>query len=280
MNTPLFTADGIYSINPLLNHASLTDIRAQLLTQLHDTPEEMHLRWRLFQVLCLLGEWKSALKQLQTCAAFEFITEATAQALRSLIQAEQQRIAILGGQHLPTWYQQTCPEWAHAFIEALAVAAANTDEAIADADMIRMDAMKNIPDIAGETHLGTFTWISDSDSRLGPVVELVIGGQLQLVPFNQIHHMQWQPPKGLLDLVWTPVTVTFQDGMTIESFMPTRYAISNTTNDQAKMSRITEWSSVGETTVIGIGQKVWMTNEGDMSLCDLRHLLIYPNPVV
>lgn len=280
MNTPLFKEDGIYHINALLAESSLSAIQQQLRTQLHDTPEQMHLRWRLFQVLCLQGEWQSALKQLQTCAAFEFITEQTAQALRSLIRAEQARTCILSGQMTPLWYQNNCPAWATGLLEACQLTALNTTESIVDADMIRQDAMAHIPDIAGETHLGTFTWISDSDSRLGPVIELVIAGQLQLVPLNQISHMQWQAPQGLLDLIWTPVKVTMQDGVMLDSFMPTRYVISSATSDQAKLSRVTEWLSEGETTVIGTGQKVWITDQGEISLCDLRHLRIYPQPAV
>lgn len=276
MQTLSFEETGVYHLNALLNQASLADIRTQLRHQLHDTPEKMHLRWRLFQILCLQSDWKGALKQLQTCAAFEFITEKTAQALRCLIQAEQQRLALFAGQYTAVWYQGHCPEWAHDFLTALSLSATQTPESLADADMLRMEAIKKIPDIKGLANNHAFTWISDSDTRLGPVIELIMSGQLQLVSFDQIQHMQCQAPTGVLDLIWTPVKVTFRDGLTVECYTPTRYVVSQETSEPAKLSRITEWETINDTLVIGHGQKVWLTSQGDMNVCDLRHLDIHP----
>lgn len=272
MQTLTFTEEGTYSLNTLLETASLEDMRKALLAQLADSPEKMHLRWRLFQILCLQGEWKRALRQLQTCTILGFISKPTAQALRCLIRAEQQRSAVLAGKSPAKWLEDQCPVWAQDFLEALTV---TTKGDIADADMIRTEAFKAVPDMTGKIADQPFTWITDTDTRMGPVFELLIDTELRYVPFHKISHMQWQAPKGLLDLIWTPVVVTLHNGTTLDTYMPARYAVDDSHSDAEKMSRMTSWNTMGETAVIGQGQKVWMTDQGEFSVLTLRHLTMH-----
>ncbi|MDB5895266.1 MAG: hypothetical protein JWQ88_2797, partial [Rhodoferax sp.] len=64
-------------------------------------PQDASARWLLFELLCVLGHWERALKQLQAWAALAKDADATAHVLRGLIRAENQRIEVFAGRRVP-----------------------------------------------------------------------------------------------------------------------------------------------------------------------------------
>lgn len=85
-----------------------------------------------------------------------------------------------------------------------------------------------------------------------------------------VGHLRKDAPTKLLDLVWSPVSLEVRDGTHLRGFMPVRYPVREGERDTVLLARETAWIEFGETGVAGRGQKMWSTDQGDISLLDLR----------
>ncbi|MFP3568208.1 type VI secretion system accessory protein TagJ [Paraburkholderia sp. SIMBA_030] len=234
-------------------------------------PAAAELRWSLFQLLCVMGQWERALRQLQVFAQISPAQTRAAQAYRDLIRAERWRAKVVAGRERPGFVFEA-PSWVDGLINALHLAANGEADA---ADSAREAALDHAPLVAAQSPPFRLEWVSDSDSRFGPVCEIITAGHYRWLTFSDITAWQVERPSTLLDLVWAPCTLTLIDGSTLRGFMPARY--SGTENAQASsgerdallLGRTTTWHETGRTGVIALGQKTWMTSAGDMSLFDL-----------
>ncbi|MEJ8824248.1 type VI secretion system accessory protein TagJ [Variovorax humicola] len=227
----------------------------------------------MFELLCVLGQWERALKQLQTWAGLSRDNESTAHVMRGLIRAERQRVEVLSGRidaATLTATETQSPAWMAQLGEALRLAAAGDEAAIESADLARESALSQAPDTAGASDLHSFAWITDSDTRLGPVCEVVLAGAYRWVAFDDLASITKSAPSRLLDLVWAQVDLVLRDGMPLKSYMPMRYPVGAGDRDALLMARETVWSDVGRTGVVARGQKMWTTDAGDMALLDVR----------
>jgi len=237
-------------------------------------PQDPQSRWLLFELLCVLGQWERALKQLQTWAGFSKDFDSTAHVMRGLIRAEYQRMEVFAGRAEPatvTAADTQASSWITGLGEALKLAGNNEQSAIEASDLARERALSQVPDTAGVSDgQPAFAWITDSDTRLGPVCEVVLIGAYRWLAFADLASVTKAAPNGLLDLVWSQVDLVLRDGSPLKGYMPMRYPVLSGDRDAFLLARETVWSDVGRTGVHARGQKMWMTDAGDLSLLDLR----------
>ncbi|MEJ8827315.1 type VI secretion system accessory protein TagJ [Variovorax humicola] len=236
-------------------------------------PQEVRARWLLFELSCVLGQWERALKQLQTWAGLSRDNESTAHVMRGLIRAEHQRMELFAGRAEPATLAaggRSAPAWMAGLGEALRLAAPGDAAAVEAADLARETALGQAPDTAGVSNLMSFAWVSDSDTRLGPVCEVILAGAYRWLAFRDLASIAKAAPAHLLDLVWVQVDLVLRDGTALKGYMPTRYPVHAGDRDALLMARETVWTDVGQTGVIARGQKMWATDAGDMALLDLR----------
>ncbi|MDB5849620.1 MAG: hypothetical protein JWP29_3372 [Rhodoferax sp.] len=239
-------------------------------------PTDVPTRWFLFELLCVLGHWERALKQLQTCATMNPALDGTAQTMRGLIRAERQREAVFAGTQMPVPVVDLSA-WMTQLAEALACnASADHDQA----DVLRAQAMSAAPEAGGRGDMGAFAWLADTDSRLGPVCELMAAGSYRWLAFTDIQRLQIDAPQRLLDLVWASAEITLYPDTPLKAYLPVRYpgtASAPGANDALRLARETIWREVGSTGVFAYGQKTWMTDHGDLPLLDVRELQFGPD---
>ncbi|CAB3711870.1 hypothetical protein LMG22037_04110 [Paraburkholderia phenoliruptrix] len=236
-----------------------TRVRAQPTTASH--------RWALFQLLCVTGDWARAMQQLQTWAKLDPQQAPTAQACRDLIRAERWRARVVSGQERPGFVHEPA-EWVKELVGALRLTADGQSEA---ADKARERALEAAPLIAARTPQGVANWIADSDSRFGPVCEVITAGHYRWVPFADLAAWRVSSPANLINLVWAPCVLTLTDGSVVRGFMPARYPGSDTAADTLRLGRETVWHEAGRTAVIALGQKTWTTEQGDFGLFELAN---------
>jgi type VI secretion system protein ImpE len=238
-------------------------------------PQAPHARWLLFELLCLLGQWQRALQQLQAWATLSREHESTAHVMRGLIRAEHQRMEVLAGRAEPATLiasERPVPAWVAGLAEALKLALDGDSVAMEGADRAREAALAQAPEVPGASNLqASFDWISDSDTRLGPVCEVVLAGAYRWLPFDELKSVTQAGPARLLDLVWSQADLVLRDGTPLKAYLPMRYPVHAGDRDALLMARETVWSDVGRTGVLARGQKMWSTDAGDMALLDLRH---------
>ncbi|WP_295380558.1 type VI secretion system accessory protein TagJ [uncultured Pseudacidovorax sp.] len=292
--TPSSSSPTAQSFRAWASAASLVDALARAEAAVRARPQESRARWLLVELLCVRGDWPRAMKQLQAWAALSKDFDSTAHVVRGLIRAEIQRAEVFAGRIRPAtlaaaaWGEgateehapvpeeaPSAPAWLAGLADALehaAVSAAVAGTTGVDVgDDAREAALSQAPAVSGQSNLvPAFTWVSDSDSRLGPVCEVVLIGAYRWIAFQDLRSIEKRAPQRLLDLVWSQADLVLRDGTPLKGYMPMRYPVATGDQDALLLGRETVWYDVGRTGVHAHGQKVWMSSEGDMPLLDLR----------
>jgi len=176
-------------------------------------------RLALGRLRLVQGEYPKALQQLQLACQFDAESEPEAQLIRMLVRAEQTREAVFEGKILPDLLE-AAPAWLEKLIGALR-------ESGEKATAMRQEALSEASPSKGhygESEPSPFEWIADGDERLGPVIEVVLGGTYYWIPFEKVESIHIPPPKRVMELVWAPVDlklVGHPAGSIV--YMPARY---------------------------------------------------------
>lgn len=253
----------------ILREGNAKEALAKLQDQVRKTPSNPEYRTFLFQLLSILGEWDRAMNQLNVVADLDDGTLAMVQTYREALRCEVYRTEIFNGTRTPLLFGEP-REWVALMIEALRLTA---EGKIAESQDIRSKALEAAPATSGTLDGTPFAWIADADSRLGPILEVVINGQYYWVPIHQISTINIEEPADLRDLVWMPAYFTWSNGGETVGLIPTRYPETHTSDDQLLlMSRKTEWLDKGADLYLGLGQRMLTTDTADYPLLDIREI--------
>jgi len=245
--------------------ACLLDLQAEV----RRNPADPKPRIFLAQLLMVLGQWDRALTQLDVIGEMDAGAIPMTRAYSAAIQCERLRASIFKGERSPLIFGDPEP-WLALVVQGLAALAAGRSE---QADAIRAEAFEAAPATAGSLNGTAFEWIADADSRLGPILEVLLNGAYYWVPFHRIAAIQFDSPADLRDLVWLPAQFTWANGGQAVGFIPTRYVGTETAQDSAlQLSRKTEWTSVGSEAFAGSGQRVLATSADEVPLLEVREL--------
>lgn len=246
---------------------------AALQAQVRDKPGDAKLRVFLFQLLSVLGTWERAMAQLDVCGELDHGTLAMVQTYREAIKCEAVRGAVFAGKTTPVVFGQPAA-WVAMLIEALGQEAQGN---LAQAQHLRANAFEQAPTTAGSLNGEAFDWIADADSRLGPVLEVVLNGRYTWVPFSSLAAIAVDPPEDLRDMVWTPVHLTFSNGGDSVALVPTCYPGTREQPDGTlKLARATEWVELGPDQYAGLGQRILSTSSAEMGLLEAREIKLTP----
>ncbi len=221
----------------------------------------------LFQLLCVMGQWKRALTQLNVAGELDPATLPMVQTYREAIQCEALRDEIFKAAHAPLIFGKP-PAWLALLLEAVKADAAGDT---ARADNARAQAFDAAPAGGGSIDGQRFEWLADADQRLGPVLEAVINGRYFWVPMQRISRIEFDAPSDLRDTVWTPASFTWTNGAQTVGLVPTRYVDTFSSSDNALLlARRTEWIESGALAGHGLGQRMLVTDAGEYPLMDIR----------
>lgn len=245
----------------------------QLQEEVRARPTDAKLRIFLFQLLAVLGQWERALAQLETAATLDASSLAMMQVYREAIRCEVLRTEVFAGRKSPLILGRPEP-WLAFLTEALI--AAGRGQA-AEAEKLRKQAYDQAEPAAGILDGQPFAWIADADSRLGPVLELIIDGRYYWAPFSHLREVVIEKPADLRDIVWMPAHLQFANGAESVALIPTRYPDSLAEGDPLLvLSRKTVWRETGSGAYQGLGQRMLATDCADMPLMDIRKISIDP----
>lgn len=258
----------------LLREGDLSASLAALQDRVRANPSDSRLRIFLFQLLCVLGDWKRAITQLKLCAELDASALPMAQTYREAIICEVFRAQVFAGEKSPLILGAPA-DWVAELIEALRLAGSG---ALDEAETLRARAFDAAPASAGDADGMSFEWIADADMRLGPVLEIIVDGKYYWLPFDQIEALEIEAPSDLRDAVWMAAQLTLRGGGQTVALIPTRYAGTGEGSDAERLARGTRWQEDGAGRFVGIGQRILATSEGDVALMDLRKLTMQGAP--
>lgn len=232
-------------------------------------PEDAKLRVFLFQLLCIMGQWDRAIRQLKICGELDPGALQMAQAYREAIICEVYREKVFTGEKTPLVFGEP-QEWLASLMEAQKLIARGE---VAAASALRAKAFDAAPASPGMIDGQSFEWMADADMRLGPVLEAIINGRYFWLPFNQITAIDFDPPTDLRDAVWTAATLTLKSEGKVVSLIPARYPLSGQDGAPTeKLARATSWRDAGGDAFVGLGQKILATDQLDVALLDARQI--------
>ena len=252
-----------------IREGSPSEALLALQAEIRKNPADAKRRTFLFQLLAVQGEWDRALAQLNVAGDLDAACLPMVQTYREAIACEVLRKQIFQGSKTPLVFGQPS-QWIALLQQALAL---NAKEQHKEAQILRDQAFELAPTTSGTINGEAFEWLADADARLGPVLEAIINGRYYWIPFQQIQHIQIEEPADLRDVVWMPAHFVWSNGGEAVGFIPTRYPGSETSADSAlQLARKTEWTALSDTLFIGLGQRLFSTDENDYSLMDVREI--------
>lgn len=255
----------------IIRDGNLTSALSQAQRDVRLSPTEVNPRVLLFQLQALMGQWDSAIDELKELGKLNPGLMATVQSYFSALEAEKFREDVFSGKQTPVVLGEPAP-WVAWLIEALRLF---TKKRFDEAKALREQALEAAPAIAGTINGEPFAWIADADSRLGPVLEVILTKGYIWMPFAKLRKIEVEPPTDLRDLAWTPATLTFTNGGKTVAFLPVRYPGSEVSvNNKIRLARLTEWTERPGETFVGLGQRLLTTDKGEYPLLDVRQITL------
>jgi type VI secretion system protein ImpE len=232
-------------------------------------PAQAGPRVLLFQLFSVLGQWERALTQLNVLKDMDPHCMLLAQVFRPVLQCEALREEIFAGKRGPLIFGEPA-EWIGLLLQANQLLAQGQVDAASE---LRNRAFETAPAMPGTINDQPFEWIADADSRLGPIIETIIDGKYYWVPFFRVRSIRTEPPQDLRDLVWTAAQFVWANGGESPGFIPTRYPGSqNATDNSLRLARKTEWVNKGNDLYLGLGQRMFATDQTEIALTEIRQI--------
>jgi type VI secretion system protein ImpE len=215
--------------------------------ELRENPGDSQRRIFLFELLCFAGNYQRAEKQLDVLAQKGAEAAMGTLLYRSALHAEQTRQEMFLSGNYP-------------------------------------DSAAPGP-VSGTLNGIPFQSLTDGDPRIGARLEIFAAGQYTWIPLEQIASVRIGPPKRLRDLLWAPAVVrTSSDFRGVELgevLVPALAPLSwGHDEDEVRLGRRTEWQLLGENVQAPVGQKLFLVDDQEFPLLELRELDIVPAPVV
>jgi type VI secretion system protein ImpE len=241
----------------------------ELQNEVRARPADAKLRTFLAQLLILTGEWDRALNQLQVAGELDAAALPMKHTYTAAIQCECLRAGVFGGQRSPLVFGDPEP-WIAMLLESLKLSGQGRAD---EAQALRTRALEEAPTTAGTINGTAFEWVADADSRVGPVLEVLLNGAYYWIPFSRISRIQFEPPTDARDLVWLPAQFTWSNAGEALGLVPVRYPGSEKSADDAiRMSRKTEWRPLAAEAFAGLGQRILATSAVELGLLEVREM--------
>ena len=249
---------------------ALTTLQGEIRRQ----PADQRLRLFLFQLDCVLGRLDKALTQLQLVASLDAETMLLAQVFRQVVACELFRREVFAGKRTPLIFGEP-QEWIGLLVQANALVA---ERRFGPAAELRQRAFEAAPATAGKLDGRPFEWIADADSRLGPLLEVMLDGKYYWVPFCRLAKIQLGKPTDLRDVVWAQAQLHWVNGGDASGFIPARYPGTETSGDDALcLARKTIWNEAAADCYLGVGQRMISTDAGEFPFLDCRSIELSPS---
>jgi len=256
----------------LFGAGDLAGCIVELQNEVRRQPADSKLRVFLAQLMMLTGDWERALNQLSVAADLDAGALPMKHAYSAAIQCERLRADVFAGKRSPLVFGEPLP-WIASFLQALELDAAGQADQAAS---VRSTALELATPTAGTINGSPCEWIADADSRLGPILEVLLNGAYYWVPFERIQSVVIETPSDARDLVWVPAQLTWTNGGEAMGLLPVRYPGSERSDDASiRMSRKTEWRALGgEEQYAGLGQRVLTSDAEELGLLEVREIVL------
>ncbi len=209
---------------------------------LRENPADAQRRTFLFELLCFAGAYDRAEKQLDILAGGSKESEMGSLLYRAALHAERTRQEMFRTGTFPETGITPKP-------------------------------------VAGTWNGQPFQSLIDADPRIGARLEVFAAGQYMWLPFEHLESVKMEPPKRLRDLLWSPALVrtgpAFRALELGEVLLPVITPLAWQHPEGAvRLGQVTEWQELPDGTAAPVGQKVFLVDDTEIPILELRELII------
>ena len=132
---------------------------------------------------------------------------------------------------------------------------------------------KRVP-VRGICNEQPFDDLRDMDDFCAPFWEVLTStGKYYWIPLERVEFAEFRAPERPKDLLWRRCNMKVLDGPEGEVFIPALYAGTHqSADDQLRLGRGTDWVVVDNAPVRGIGQRMFLVGNQDLSIMQLEEL--------
>ena len=143
----------------------------------------------------------------------------------------------------------------------------------AAAEASRSHALESAPARSGTIDGTDFEWLCDADGRIGPIFEAIVNGRYTWIPQTVVQTVTIPAPRELVDSVWSEAVFRLTNGGETGAMMPVRYPGSESADDgRLRLARLTSFEGAEDGTQVGLGQRLFATEEDDHPLLQTRQI--------
>jgi type VI secretion system protein ImpE len=225
----------------LFREGRLSEAIDALNQSLREDPTNLKSRLFLFELLCFSGAFERARKQLSAVTAADPEAAVSIAWYQEAVRAEEQRQEMFRKGEWP-------------------------------------DEGDSPGSVSGTLNGNPFDDLRDADPRIGPRLEVIVGGRYTWMPMEHLANLRIEPPAKLRDLFWARGELKASDalgGYGGDALFPVMTPLAWQHPDEAvRLGRITEWVELESGGEIPVGQKMLLVDGEDFPLLEVRELVI------
>ncbi len=235
-------------------------------------PADAGKRGLLAELLCFAGDLERADKQLDAVGKTDPDAMIVISMFRHLLRAETARREFYEQGAVPEFIDKPSEEMQLRLEASIRI---REDDPQGAAEMLaKAEEMR--PAVACECNGKAVDDFRDLDDLTGSFFEvLTSNGKYYWIPINRVETVEFRVPERPREILWRPAHMVVRGGPDGEVFLPALYAGSHTqSDDQARLGRFTDWTGGEGSPVRGIGQRVFLCGEEDVSMLELKEITI------
>lgn len=254
----------------LIEAGHLSAALEQLNHDVRSHPTDVRQRTFLFELLCFMGDYQRAARQLDVIEHQDTAAEIGVQVYRHILTAAEARDEFFSQGRQPHFLFSP-PSYVYPHLEAVNQLRQAQPAA---AKALLEQAAANYPRLSGRLDGQVFDDFCDSDAILGPFLEAFVQSDYVWLPLEQIKQLTIPLPTHLRDLLWTPARLEAHSGPVGDVFLPVLYPGScRHDDDRIKLGRLTDWLDSGDGLARGVGQHLFLVGEDGRALLEMRELV-------
>ena len=255
----------------MLDAGNLDGAVEAALQAVKSNPTDTAARTFLFELSCFAGDWARAEKQLDVVGHQDAVTMIGTLIYRQALEAEKKRERLFSEGLKPEFLADP-PD----YIYGLLTANNRVREGkVAEAREI-MDKIEDArPAFPARINSAEVEDLRDYNDLTSCVLEAIIKDSYVWIPFEQIVKIEFTKPKSLRDLFWIQAQLETSNGTNGDVLIPSLYAGSyKSSNEQARLGRMTDWRAAGEDIFIGEGLKLFWADGADKPILEVEEIEI------
>ncbi len=232
-------------------------------------PLDAAARTFLFELSCFSGNWERAEKQLEVIGHQDVKAMIGAKIFQQNFKAERDRLKVFD--------EGTKPEFMMPppiYVQDLVVANKFlSDGKIADARALFDKIEEERPAFSCSVNGVEKEDFRDYNDSTMCVIEAIFKDTYVWLPLEHVIRIKFFEQKSLRDVYWRHAEVEVRNGLGGEMFVPSLYANSFKSDDDAvRLGRTTNWRDLGEDTFVGEGVRLYFTEGEAMTIFDLEKI--------